>query len=302
MKKIIILGLLASLALAKTQSDVALTLGYNKFDDPEYLYPHRNYYGVRVGVYQDDSMGLQLGYEQTNSANCIGLKLKRYYANALLMTTLNNGLIPYGVGTLGYETSSADGVYRPSQAFVGIGAGVKYDMGRDFNIFLETRALKSVETEDVTYATTLGLGYVFDTSAAIAPVQQKEIVTTLPKKKQVVRREPSVMSSRNSMQREKNVYIDVAKKPIMIVVPKMHKIPLQSGYYVQVEALTTSSPKPMLRKLRAHGISNVHIKKMYKKGTSYSFVVVGPYPTRVTASRTLKKLKAISAGAFIKKF
>ncbi|HIP46402.1 MAG TPA: hypothetical protein EYG95_02450 [Campylobacterales bacterium] len=301
MKKIVLWCMVVSVMFAKTESDVSLTVGYNKFDDPEYLYKHRSYYGVRAGIYQDDRFGLQLGYEQTNSANCIGLKLKRYYTNALVMTKLKNGLMPYGVGTLGYETSSADADYRPSQAFVGIGAGMKYLIDDNFNIFLETRALKSLKTEDMTIATTLGLGYTFDTITSTEVIDEKMI--SVPKKSEIVILKPVSIKPVKTIQREENVYADVSKSIIRPIMNEEVHMPLsEGGYFVQVAALTTSSPQLMLRNLRTHGFHNLSVKKINRDRQTISLVVVGPYKSREAATRELSKLKAVSAGAYIKKF
>ncbi len=287
MKKFIVLVLLASLALAKTESDVALTVGYNKFDDPEWLYKNRNFYGIRAGIYQDDRYGFQAGYEYTNSANCQGLKLKRFYTNALIMTKLENGLKPYALGTLGYETSSK--VYRPSQAFVGIGGGLKYDINENFNLFLETRALKSLKSEDITIATTLGVGYRFNT-ATIGDVSEEKV--------QVVQKHNTKVRLRPVAPIETLPEISqrVETPRVNAYQPALQSS--QDGYYVQVEALTTSSAQPMLRKLRKYGVRNSAVKKMENR----SLVVVGPYQSRGAAARELSKLKAVSAGAFIKKF
>jgi len=167
MKKSILISLIASLVFGSTQGEVSLTLGKNSFhgDEEEILYDCANFYGIRAGVYQDKNIGIQLGYEQTNKANCEGLSLKRYYTNGIVQTELENGLIPYAVGTLGYETSSKE--YRPSQAFIGAGVGVKYAIIDNVNVFIETRALRSLKSENTTYATTLGLGYMFDTSTSM---------------------------------------------------------------------------------------------------------------------------------------
>ena len=295
MKKIIILGLLASLALAKMESDVALTIGYNKFDDPEWLYKHRDYYGIRAGVYQDDRFGLQAGYEYTNSANCVGLKLKRFYTNALLMTKLENGLKPYALGTLGYETSSED--YRPSQTFVGLGGGLKYDINENFNVFLETRALKSLKTKDVTIATTFGVGYRFDTTPMRETITTQQALAP-QKKRNIVQLKPVVTTTPiKIIPREENVYHDIVKR---VETPKINSYQQasQSGYYVQVAALTTSSTKPMLRKLHRYSVENTSVKK----SGNTSYVVVGPYQSRRAATGELSKLQSIIAGAFIKKF
>ncbi len=297
--------MVASVMFAKSESDIALTWGYNSFNDDTTLYGATAFYGLRAGIYPSENLGLQFGYEQTNHGNCQGLKLKRYYTNALLQTDIGNGLKPYALGTLGYETSSKE--YRPSQTFAGVGAGLKYVVDKNFNIFLETRALKSLKSDDVTYASTFGVGYIFDTGDSTTEVIEKEVL--IPQKKQTIitsKIKPvkiEAIEATKSIPGSVNVYHDSSHvEPIISQTIKVKPSFSKGDYFVQIAALTTSSPSPILRKLRAHGVDNVHVKKMYKKGTSYSFVVVGPYQTRASATKALKKLKAVNAGVFIKKF
>ncbi len=295
MKKIIFLGLLTSSLFASTQSDVALTWGYNNFnEDDATLYDTASYYGVRAGFYTDQNVGLQLGYEQTNSGNCQGLKLKRFYTNAIIQTEIQQGLKPYLVGTLGYETSSAE--YRDSQPFLGIGAGLKYALANNFNLFIEARALRNLTSEDTTFSTTAGVGYLFDAvgDSSYEKVEKPSVVAV--KKSTKIHLRPVVEEVQKPIVRVKRVvpaYHDTKVKHITV-----HPRAEQEGYYVQIEALTTSSPKPILRKLRARGITKAGLKE---RG-AYTFVVVGPYHDRASASKALRGLKSINPHAFIKKF
>ena len=296
MKRFVILALLVSFASAKTTSDVALTWGHNNFnEDDATLYDTAAYYGLRAGFYTDENFSFQVGYEQTNSANCQGLKLKRFYTNAIIQTEIQGGLKPYLVGTLGYETSSK--AYRDSQPFLGIGAGLKYALANHITLFIETRALRNLTSKDTTFSTTAGIGYLFDTAYDESTVVEKTSLAEV-KKSPKIRLRPVMEEVQKPVERVSpksvvSVHHDSSIKHITVAQKSF-----QEGYYVQVEALTTSSPNPILRKLRAKGVTKSGIKKM----RGYTFVVVGPYHDRATASQALGRLKSISPHAFIKKF
>jgi cell division septation protein DedD len=295
MKKIILFALLTTVALARVENDVSLTTGYNNFsdDDDQLLYDDVAFYGIRAGAIVDDTYGVQVGYEQTQSANCQDLTLQRYYVNGILQTRLKNALKPYAVATLGYETSDKE--YRPNQAFLGLGGGVKYNFSNHANVFLETRVLKSMESKNVAWSTTLGLGYTFDTaivSQSQKPTASHDIVPVAPRKSilKPVRIKQVTPTPINIFYTEEKV-----------VVPKRvasHTKSIKHGYYVQIAALESSSATPYITRLNRHGFHNVEVKRVEKR----RLVVVGPYKSRSHATNALRKLKSISAGAFIKRF
>ncbi len=162
MKKIIIfLFISAPILFAQTEMDIALTLSNNKFDDSFIFPPSKVFTGVRVGVYQDKTYGMQLGYEYKNNINCSGINLKRVYANALAQMNLSKESNLYAIGTLGYETSSIKR-QKPNQTVYGAGVGAKYHFTPNINGFVEARFLNKKETKDRDSITTLGVGYTFD--------------------------------------------------------------------------------------------------------------------------------------------
>jgi cell division septation protein DedD len=294
MKKIVLFALVTTVALARVESDVALTWGHNSFDDDQVLYGSAAFYGVRAGTMIDDTYGAQVGYEQTNSANCQGLSLKRYYVNGVLQKKLSNGLRPYALATLGYETSSKE--YRPDQTFMGLGGGLKYRFSNNTDVFLETRALKSMDSKDVTWATTLGLGYAFTT----APIIQKEqhiqkALPQAPQSKPVAMAPVQIVKERTKV--ETGRFIPASTKRVTSK-QSVRKDGVQHGYFVQIAALNSSSTQPYMKKLQRGGFHNARVKHVAGR----KLVVVGPYRNRVGATKALKKLKRISKGAFIKRF
>ena len=318
MKKIWMLVFLCAFLDAKTQSDVALTWGHNSFNDDQVLFGSAAFYGIRGGQIIDDTYGAQVGYEQTRAANCQGLTLRRYYVNGVVQKKLKGGLTPYALATLGYETSSEE--YRPNQFFTGLGAGVKYRFHKNADVFLETRALKSMDSKDVTWATTLGLGYIFDTGDLFTDEEVKKKVkrpvTKRSAKKRAVkyvqrvkpRRKPVVYqpAPQNNvfydevLPKKGNYYIQTAavshtrlKKP-----HQQHARKASSGYFVQITALTSSSAAPYIRRVKAKGFSNVGVKRVHGR----KIVLVGPYHDRGTAEHALSRLKSVRHDAFIKRY
>ena len=158
MKKSILFILTIHLLFAEIQTDIALTMGYNKFDDPEFLKKAQTFYGVRASVYKDRTYGLQLGYEKAKDVNCQNLHFKRTYLNGLMLLEQPHQFNPYGVVTVGYEKSTVHR-FKPNQTFVGLGIGVKKNLPLNLNTFIETRVLKKLKTHDTDIITTLGIGY-----------------------------------------------------------------------------------------------------------------------------------------------
>jgi hypothetical protein len=161
MRKIITSMLLTSLLFADVYSDIAITIGHNEFDDPEFLKSHKEFYGVRAGFYPSEAYGIQVGYEIANDANCQKLNLKRVYVNGVTQLEINEAIDIYGLATVGHESSNIHR-FKPSQAFIGAGVGAKYHMSSNINGFLETRILQKLESKDTDVITSIGLSYTLD--------------------------------------------------------------------------------------------------------------------------------------------
>ena len=156
---ILIVSLTAILS-AEISTDIALTFGYNRFDDPEILKKSKNFYGAKMGVYKDGIYGLQIGYEQADDVNCQELDFKRTYLNGVLILKQPYQFRTYAMATVGYEESNIE-YFKPNQTFVGAGLGVKKILYKDFNVFVETRVLKKIKSHDKDIITGIGVGYSF---------------------------------------------------------------------------------------------------------------------------------------------
>jgi hypothetical protein len=284
MKKIILFACLSGLLFAGTKSDVAFTAGYNKFDDPTFLRSGHMAYGIRGGMYMDNGLGYQLGFEHISNANCKGLKLNRIYANALMTSQQQAKLKPYGLVTVGYETSSVH-EHKPSQLFVGAGVGLKYAMTPHVNAFVETRVLQKLRSHDSDVITTVGLSYALD-----ATTNQSYALTP-----------PMIQVPRSQVKTIRPEYVT----QVSPTVQKYTQAPRQSiarqSYYVQLAALSQNSANPLLSKLYKRGINNADIQQVHRNGRVLSIVVVGPYQSKYAASKNLRRLKQFSHGAFVTK-
>jgi len=149
---------LATFLNAEISNDIALTIGYNKFNDPEILRKSQNFYGIRAGVYKNGKYGLQLGYEKAKDVNCQKLHFKRTFLNALVISKQPYEFNPYALLSIGYEQSNIHR-FKPDQVFIGAGVGVKKTFAQGFNAFIESRILKKLKTQDKDTITTLGIGY-----------------------------------------------------------------------------------------------------------------------------------------------
>jgi hypothetical protein len=293
MKKVILFIFMTGLLFAQNQSDIAFTAGYNKFDDPLMLREHRGFYGIRGGVYQDNGFGLQLGYEQANGANCQGLDLKRYYANALLQSTQAGKLKPYGLLSLGYETSNIH-EHKPDQTFIGAGVGVRYALAQNVNGFIETRVLRKLKSDDTDIITTLGLAYVLNNNISMYP-QQRAVYTPRVQPEVLT---PVIEETRYQQRAQPAaVYVEPYVEPYQERVA----VETQKDYYVQLGAFASTNPDAYVQKLYSRGIDNVQVKQVVRGGRSISLVVVGPYYDRRDATKNLRRLKRVNRGAFITK-
>jgi len=161
MKKIIASVLLTGVLFADVYSDIAITVGHNEFDDPEFLKGHKEFYGIRAGFYPNENYGVQVGYEFANDANCQNLDLKRGYLNGVGQMKVSKNVSLYALATVGYESSNIHR-FKPSQTFVGAGAGAKYHMSPNVNGFVESRILKKLKSKDTDVITSVGLAYQLD--------------------------------------------------------------------------------------------------------------------------------------------
>jgi len=295
MKKLLLPLTFTITSFAQTSGDISFTATHNRFDDRYYLYHHKFYYGLRSGLYFDDKFGIQLGYDQTNNANCKGLKLKRTYLNGLFMLDNVDGFKPYIVGTIAHEKSSIED-HKPSQTLLGLGGGVRYDIANGFGAYLESKFLRGQKTHDTELATTLGLYYNFNTYIP-ENLNSNDIKT-----KQTIKRAKNE-SNELASNRKIRLRPVVKERPLVINHPPIDKKIVQksntndNGYYIQLALLSSSSPLPLIKKAKMAGYN---VKTKDKNGATA--VVIGPYISKKLAQKSLKEVKRFQKDAFVTKF
>ncbi len=278
--------LMTTILFAQPQTDISLTVGYNKFNDSDFLRRFRNFYGIRVGVYQYNNSAIQFGYEQANGANCKGLDLKRFYLNGIrYLRPLSGNIKPYGVVTGGYELSNIH-AYKPNQLFAGLGAGIRVTLNPRFYSFLESRVLKKIQTGDTDIITTAGIAYLFGTK----PDTQYTYAELLPQSVTVTEA-PEIIAEETITE---NLEPETAYST---PAATMHQ---SSSYYVQLGAFAKTNPRLLVRKIRRQGF-HVKIKHIIKNGRDIKLVLSGPYKSRKYAKKELYRLKKIIPDAFIVK-
>ncbi len=339
MKKSLLLFSLSCALFAQSQTDVSLTYGYNDFDDTEIFKDHRNFYGIRVGIYQDNCFGFQLGYERAenviNCNNCEG-KYSRYtakgtckgsncnvdasriYANTLYHLNTNSALTPYGLVTLGYEMLDDDD-YNPSQVFAGAGIGARYAFTNSFGIFAETKFLQKFDHSETDILATFGLSYMFGNEAATTQIMHETtsiiVPTITPQKTEVILEKNNYESVQYpSYEENEAIVLDesvsfIEDSVIIIAESDVYEEadPIvidmsKEHYYIQLVALSSSSTDPYLRKLQRRGFHNIEVKEVSRDRKTLAIVVAGPYMSRYEASQDLPSLRRVSPDAFIKKF
>jgi len=296
MRKLIFLLSIATFLFSQTEKDVGLTIGYNKFNDSNFLRDHRKFYGIRGGVYQDNGYGFQLGYEQANGANCKGLDLKRVYINALALSNQPKGIKPYALLSVGYENSSIH-KHKPSQLFIGAGAGIRKALTPAINGFLESRILRKLKSDDTDIITTVGLSLALNNTSIYYPQPTIKKRVIYPEISSSSKTLDSGYSNQQAVQKVEIIETNDIKPPRHVIVLDSY----QKQYYVQMMALSKSDPMKYVQKLLEKGIDNVEVKQIRRGNRYFSLIVVGPFYNRSEAKRNLRRLKKISRGAFITK-
>jgi hypothetical protein len=282
---------------AKTWNETAITVGKNKFDNPEMLKSYNNFYGIRTTVYDDkyyeNGYGLQFGYELGRDSNCKDLDLSRIYTNLVINAPSLEGLTPYALIGAGYEISNKE-IFTPSQGYLSAGIGAKYTFKNNLFAFIESRIINKLDSDNTDYISTMGLGYKFDVTPSMlgiyAPVESIT-PSLLP-----IENSTNKTASKRVSSTYETIYIDepVHKKHKKI----KHKSYSKKGgkYFVQLALYSVTNPKPLLDLLDRKGFEAVT-----KKSSNGTLILAGPYKNRADAQRHLGKLKYIKKDAYIVK-
>ncbi len=319
-KRVLTLALMtaASLFASDTlRSEMAVTLGYNKFDDASKM-ENATLFGLRGTVYENEvnKYGLQLGYEGSYGVayEKMGKEtdVHRFYANMVVDGEEEYNVTPYLFLGGGYELLSDEIKGEPSQGFVDLGLGFKYYLNNMFNLLFEMRALGKFDTRDLGLSATVGLGYMYGGKhqkmvAPIVALDTPKIETTSVKeppvaatKINIVRLSSPQMGENESTIAASEVNEDVAPlEEVVFLEDQVAKKPAspKTGYYVQMAALEKTSALPLIDRIKRGGYENVVTES---KGVM-TLVLVGPYEDGKLARLAQRALKSIRDDAFIKR-
>jgi hypothetical protein len=284
-----------------------------RFDDGEPLL------GVRANVYINDKASVRLGLDGSKD-NGIEIPNRVGATTDLVRGTLGvqydvptkGRVTPYVYGGLGgekiYKTNRANNV--DSQMFYNGGVGLKYSVNEKVDLVGEVQGIHKVEDSDTDLIGHVGVGFKLggqkaktlkdleamtpETTPAPAPepepvapaVEEVEPIVEPLDSKEVAVSEPVVESYDNG-----EIGACGSHRGESEVVSGA----LESGYYVQVVALSKNSTDAMISRLSSKGFDVVT-----QDAGDVTRVLVGPYSSRNAASKALWKLKRVKKDAFIK--
>ncbi len=321
------MSLLSSVLYAGPKYEITPMVGkkiYNYSDDAPRFDDGEALIGVRANAYLNSQVSVQLGVEASKN-NKMGdggeTDLERGMLNLQYDVPTKGRVTPFVMAGAGYEKLHRSAPQNvDSQAFLNAGAGLRYSVNDRVDLVAEARAISKVEDGDKDIIGSIGVGYKYGNTCETKPVKgipikalsMKELAALTPKKAAVVEVAPV----------EATV---VSPSPIVVsapVVPVETKIVYDSnsvsvcdvtsgnvtesidsfedasndiqGFYVQVIALRKNSPDVIISRLNAKGYDHV-----LKGEGNLTRVLVGPYESRLAASRALKGLRKVRHDAFI---
>jgi opacity protein-like surface antigen len=319
-KTIITLSLMAITSLWASdtmRSELSLTAGYNKFDSASKL-ENATLFGIRGSIYENEinRYGLQLGYEGTSGIsyeNTYPVKetdLHRFFTRLVIDGEEELSVTPYLFLGGGYELLSDEIEGEPSQGFIDLGVGFKYNFDNNFNLALETRGIGKFETRDLDFNVNLALGYVLGNIYAQkrAPLIALEDTTKEPKLKKSASTEIDIVEVEAPKETTMTIVEERQLSPLLTdrdeVAPLVKDevvddsaIIMEDAYYIQVAAYRSTPTEPLMQRLQERGFDNAFVYP----SNEINRVLVGPFITKLEAKETIGALKAIRNDAFITK-
>ena len=274
--------------------------------------------GLKFNTYINEYFGVQLGYERVfdakyryapASAPYKDTSKNRYFINALVQKRLNNNFTPYAFGGIGYEDVENEQCCECSQNFTDVGAGVKYDLGNNFNVVTEAKIVRKWKNADADVVGSLGLGYQFGKKVkAPEPIPVIEVQPEPEPPKPVAK--PEKIDTNETFITPEVVVIDQGNEdsecPYIDLPPKSNSC--NGPYYIQVSAIVKCiskekyDDKRVFRKIKKAGLKYEIYSTINSKNQSVSKVLIGPYRCFNDARKDLCNVKKnINMKAFIYK-
>ena len=334
-------ALLSSLSYAGPKYEITPMVGkkiYNYSDDAPRFDDGEALVGVRANAYVTERVSVQLGVEASKgnkqgtgtptADNGAETDLERGMINVQYDIPSKGKITPFINAGAGYEKLHRDEASTnvDSQAFLNVGAGLRYNVNDRVDLVAEARVIHKVEDQDDDAIGSIGVGFKFgntcastapkgistkaltlDELAALAPKKVEEQVAPVAPVVEEVEEEivdAKVAAVRASADVEPNIVYDTSDVNVCDVntpssMTEEETIDADTfsdvlGYYVQVIALRKNSPDVIISRLNDKGYDYV-----LKGEGNLTRVLVGPYENRSAASSALKGLKKIRRDAFI---
>ncbi len=310
-------------ALLGAQYEIMPTVGKKFADDDKTLDDSKVLMGIRGTMYVTPNIGIQAVGESSLNNPTIGggdTDIERASLNAVYEKSTGK-VRPYVMAGAGYEWTHGNTVKLTdddSQAFANAGAGVKFELKKNLSLVTEVKGMHKFENGDNDLIGTVGLGMRVGAPEEKAPTCSSKKVLTLDEfskmcKTKTVQAAPQPMPV-TQMQSEPEVVAEekvtaVKEAPVKEtctmegqVVTQTHAegAPIPEGYYVQMAALFKTNGDILTGKLERKNYPYVTYNTK-RRGKDVTLVLVGPYQSRKEAKVSLKYLRRLSRGAFVKK-
>lgn len=251
------------------------TASYNGFDSNSEM-ENTLLYGANITIHQNRYLSYRLGYEQAKNDLDNNKTLERLYGDVLLSKGDKKQFSPYLVLGAGRET-----IEDTKQVYVKAGVGFKYTLTEEIAFHIEAGEIKKLDTDDIDFTVSLGLGYTFGSTEKMPHVKEsnrsKETLISLDKNITIRsvddNKSEQVSSDKDTQTRDKR-------------------------YYIQMAVWFGNINDEFLDHLRIKGFSYI-LEKSIRLGKDAQIVKVGPYMSRPDAELALIDLKKINENAYI---
>ena len=302
---------------------VDLGANLNKFDKDSYLSKKNSwFYDLRATIYDSvvDKYGFMLSYSgafgvdyRANIQKQKDSDVHRLLANMVIDGEEDLYITPYIYGGAGYEYLSDEIKSDKSQGIADLGIGFRYYLGSGFYSALEGYGIYKFDTKDQDYGVGLILGYNFLKKSSDSS-RFKQINMNLNKTRKIdvvkVKRDtdPRTIINEVTVENKKEAQELIKQENLKEVIIKNDSKSVQSSeinevvdsdYFVQVAAYSSSKTYPTVRNIKKLGFDNVDVIDQESRIGTLHKVVVGPYATKDEAKEALKKLKRVNRKSYI---
>ncbi len=316
-----------SMYAAKVEVIPIVSKAYNA--DKDSLKDSKTLYGIRGNIFlnEDVAVGASLEVSEDNKMSDGGLTdINRGAINITYEPNSDKKIHPYAIVGVGGE--KVNRVSNPrtnddSQAFVTVGAGLKFGLNENVDIVTEARWLRKLENNDNDIIATVGLGAKMGeskkrvhhhknlTTPVVTEASEAENAISLAKLKEIYEKKESLNSikptedvvstvvSSSSLDSSEVVVEDVVDSEVIVddTIEVDESTP-QNGYYVQMAALFNGDGRVLTDRLESKDYPYIRYTTD-RGGRDATLILVGPYESKKEARVAIGYLKRLKSDAFI---